>query len=63
MTALVHPKAAARVKAAFDLYELVARTRARVRRGPAGRPAPESAPARSTMIYDGGTVRVVADGD
>ena len=57
MSSLLDPNAAARIKAAFDTCELVARTVAARRRAPQAKaPAP-----RSTMIYEAGTVRILAE--
>lgn len=59
MTSLVHPRAAARIKAAFDTCELVVQALHRRRR--AGKAEPKAAPTRSTMVYERGAVRVVVD--
>jgi hypothetical protein len=60
MSSLLHPRAAARIKAAFDTCELVART-VQSRRQILRKLRPKAAPKRNTMVYDGGTVRVVPD--
>jgi hypothetical protein len=60
MTSLVDPRAAARIKAAFDTCELVVQA-VQTRRVRLGKAKPKAAPTRSTMIYEGGTVRVVPD--
>ena len=59
MTSLLHPSAAARIKAAFDTYELVARTM-KARRG-LDKPKPKAAPARGPIVYERGAVRVAAE--
>lgn len=59
MSSLLHPSAAARVKAAFDTCELVARTVSARRR--AAKAKPQAPGPRSTMIYEGSTVRVLAE--
>jgi hypothetical protein len=59
MTSLLHPRAAARIKAAFDTCELVART-VQARRQ-IHKVKPKAAPTRNTMVYERGNVRVVPD--
>ena len=64
MTRLVDPRAAARIKAAFDTCELVVRALRARRLGPGKAKAkPKAAPARTKMVYEGGTMRIVADND
>ena len=60
MSSLLNPRAAARIKAAFDTCELVART-VKARHQIVRKLRPKAAPKRNTMVYDGGTVRVVRD--
>jgi hypothetical protein len=57
MTDLIDPRAAARIKAAFQTYELVARTvhKRRVARVI----KPKATPTRGTMVYERGAVRLV----
>jgi hypothetical protein len=59
MTSLVDPRAAARIKAAFDTCELVVQA-VQTRRARLGKVTPKAAP-RTTMIYERGTVRIVTD--
>jgi hypothetical protein len=59
MSSLLHPNAAARIKAAFDTCELVARTVSARRR--AAKAKPQAKAPRSKMIYEAGTVRVLAE--
>ena len=61
MSSLLHPSAAARVKAAFDACELVARTVSARRR--AAKAKPKAPAPRSTMIYERDSVRVAATCD
>jgi hypothetical protein len=56
MSSLIDPRAAARIKAAFQTYELVART---VHKRRVARLKPKAAPTRSTMVYERGAVRLV----
>jgi hypothetical protein len=60
MTSLVDPRAAARIKAAFDTCELVVQA-VQTRRARLGKVTPKAAPTRTTMIYERGTVRIVTD--
>jgi hypothetical protein len=60
MTSLIDPRAAARIKAAFDTCELVARTVSARRR--AGKPKPKAAPRRGGLAYERGALRVVERG-
>lgn len=57
MSTLLDPSAAARVKAAFDACELVAKTVRERRR--VCKPKPKAAPARGRVVYERGTLRVV----
>ncbi|HEX2112822.1 MAG TPA: hypothetical protein VHM01_00305 [Alphaproteobacteria bacterium] len=56
MSSLIDPRAAARIKAAFQTCELVART---VHKRRIARTKTKAAATRSTMIYERGTVRLV----
>lgn len=58
MSTLLNPRAVARIKAAFDTCELVAKT-VRARRHRVSRPQPKPAPARGTVVYERGALRVV----
>jgi hypothetical protein len=60
MSSLLHPRAAARIKAAFDTCELVART-VQSRRQIKRKLLPKAGAKRTTMVYEGGTVRVVTE--
>lgn len=63
MSTMLNPRAVARIKAAFDTCELVAQTVVRRRAVLAKPKAPiarASAPARTKMVYERGSVRLVA---
>jgi hypothetical protein len=57
MSTLLNPSAAARIKAAFETCDLVAKTVRNRRR--AIKPKPKTAPTRGTVVYERGTLRVV----
>lgn len=59
MTSLLNPRAAARIKAAFETYTLVARavaTRQRARKLRA-----KASPARRKLVYERGAIRIITD--
>jgi hypothetical protein len=56
MNSLLNPRAAARIKAAFDTYELVAKTVQARRRAAKAKP---KAAQRGAMLYERGTGRLV----
>lgn len=63
MSTMLNPRAVARIKAAFDTCELVAQTVVRRRAILAKPKAPiarGAAPARTKMVYERGSVRLVA---
>jgi len=57
MSSLLNPRAAARIKAAFDTCELVAKTVQARRR--AAKAKPKAVQQRGTMVYERGAVRLV----
>jgi hypothetical protein len=57
MTDLIDPRAAARIKAAFQTFELVARTVHKRRLGRVIKP--KATPPRGTMVFERGAVRLV----
>lgn len=59
MSTLLKASAAARIKAAFDTCELVAKTMRDRRRVIEPKPQTRAAPARGSIVYEHGTVRVV----
>ena len=59
MSTLLKPSAVARIKAAFDTCELVAKTVRDRRRVNKPKPQARTAPARGSIVYEHGTVRVV----
>jgi hypothetical protein len=58
MSSLLNPRAAARIKAAFDTCELVAKTVQARRRAAKAKP---KAAQRGTIVYERGVVRLVTE--